>query len=233
MAQGARVTRNLFNDNGRDLFLEVNHGPYLVDNNLFLSAGKFDVQSDGGAFVHNLIAGDILVRAESGRLTPYHEPHSTSVAGLRRTAIGDVRFFNNLFIGPADLSGYNAATLPVWISGNVFLKGAKPAKQETAPLVNPEFDPQIKLVEQRDGCYLELTLDKTWGREPRRNLVTTAELGKATIPNVSFENPDGSPICIATDYFGSQRNPQNPFPGPIELPEGGARRLKVWPANHQ
>jgi hypothetical protein len=44
-----------------------------------------------------------------------------------------------------------------------------------------------------------------------------------------FENADGSPIRIQTDYFGNRRNESNPFPGPFELPEGGKLRLKVWP----
>src|SRR5262249_22760608 len=33
MAQGTRVAQNLFHHNGRDLFVEVNHGPFVVDNN--------------------------------------------------------------------------------------------------------------------------------------------------------------------------------------------------------
>ena len=38
MAQGTRITGNLCYDNSpEDLFVEVNHGPFLVDNNLFLS----------------------------------------------------------------------------------------------------------------------------------------------------------------------------------------------------
>ena len=38
MAQGTRVSGNLFHDNqSEDLFVEVDHGPFLVDNNLFLS----------------------------------------------------------------------------------------------------------------------------------------------------------------------------------------------------
>ena len=37
MAQGTHVTRNLFHDNGEDVFVEVDHGPFLMDNNLFLS----------------------------------------------------------------------------------------------------------------------------------------------------------------------------------------------------
>ena len=37
MTQGTRVTGNLLHDNSQDLFVEVNHGPFLVDNNIFLS----------------------------------------------------------------------------------------------------------------------------------------------------------------------------------------------------
>ncbi|MCL1800949.1 MAG: DUF1565 domain-containing protein, partial [Promicromonosporaceae bacterium] len=35
--QGTRVSRNLMYDNGRDLFIEVSHGPALVDNNVLAS----------------------------------------------------------------------------------------------------------------------------------------------------------------------------------------------------
>ena len=37
---------------------------------------------------------------------------------------------------------------------------AKPSKHEKDPLVKPEFDPAIKLVEKTDGFYLEVTLDE-------------------------------------------------------------------------
>jgi len=38
MAQGARVTANLcYKNDMQDFYSEVNHGPYLVDNNLFLT----------------------------------------------------------------------------------------------------------------------------------------------------------------------------------------------------
>ena len=42
MAQGTRVTGNLCYDSAdQDLFVEVDHGPYLVDNNLFSFRPKF------------------------------------------------------------------------------------------------------------------------------------------------------------------------------------------------
>ena len=77
--------------------------------------------------------------------------------------------------------------------------------------------------------YLEITLDRAWaGKQPRR-LVTTDLLGKAKIPDLPFEQPDGSPYRLAADYFGNKRNEANPFPGPFEYPGGGKQVLKVWP----
>jgi len=85
MAQGAHVTRNLLHDNNRseDLFVEVDHGPFLVDNNLFLSGRSLLDMSEGGAYVNNLFAGTITPRPELRRETPFHKAHSAEVAGLR------------------------------------------------------------------------------------------------------------------------------------------------------
>jgi hypothetical protein len=63
MTQGTRVSGNLFYRNDKeDLYIEVNHGPYIVDNNIFLSPIAMSNQSEGGAYVHNLIAGKINIR---------------------------------------------------------------------------------------------------------------------------------------------------------------------------
>ena len=73
MAQGTRVSGNLFHGNAADdLFVEVDHGPFLVDNNLFLSSTTLFDRSDSGAYVHNLIGGKIISWPELGRSTPYH-----------------------------------------------------------------------------------------------------------------------------------------------------------------
>ena len=228
MAQGTRVTRNLLHDNGTELFVEVDHGPFLVDNNLFLSATALSDMSQGGAYVHNLFAGRIVQRPELGRETPFHKAHSTAVAGLRNIEGGDDRFFNNLFVAYDGLAPYDKATRPSQMAGNVFLKGAKPCKQEQDPVVLPQFDPGIKLVEEKDGIYLHLTLDKSWPEKPPRQLITTERLGKATIPDLPYEQPDGTPLKIDTDYFGKKRSEANPTAGPFENQGEGKLKLKVW-----
>jgi alpha-N-arabinofuranosidase len=227
MAQGTRVSGNLFHDNpDQDLFVEVNHGPFLVDNNIFLSPMALLDVSRGGAYVHNLIAGGTRVNAFDGRMTPFQKAHSTEVAGMNNNPSGDDRFYNNLFVQRGDLSPYDAAKMPVWMEGNVFLKGAKPSKHEKDPLVKPDVDPALKLVEKPDGFYLELQLDKAWAGERTRKLVTTELLGRAAIPNLPYEQPDGKPIRIDTDYFGKQRDEANPTPGPFENPGPGEFKVK-------
>jgi alpha-N-arabinofuranosidase len=232
MLQGSRLTRNLLHDNHvQDLSFEVDHGPVLVDNNLFLSPQQAQVGlSQGCAFVHNLIAWNLWPTGDSDpRQTPYFKPHSTEMAGFHDNPRGDTRFINNLFTGWTDLRPYEKAALPVTMTGNVFLKGTTPSKLEANPLRKPDFDPGIKVVEKPDGWYLEIALDKSWRAEQSRSLATTETIGKAVVPDQAFESPDGSPLRVSKDYFGKKRNPSNPFPGPFEKIADGRQEIKVWP----
>ncbi|MBI2421913.1 MAG: right-handed parallel beta-helix repeat-containing protein [Candidatus Hydrogenedentes bacterium] len=229
MAQGTRVSGNLFHDNAvEDLFVEVNHGPFLVDNNLFLSPVTLNSRSQGGAYVHNLIAGETHPNTYDERLTPFHKAHSTELAGMHDNPCGDDRYYNNLFIGPGDLRAYDTAKLPVWMNGNVFLGGAAPCKLETGAVVQPNLHPALRLVEKPDGFYLELSVEESWRGNTARKAVDTNLLGTTTVSRVSYENPDGTPIQIDTDYFRKERDPAHPTPGPFEKPRTGPLSIKVW-----
>ena len=124
--QGTRVSANLFHDNcmpydhllkaenkaglgmGEDLFIEIAHGPCLVDNNILLSERAVKLPTQGVAFVHNLICGAITavnrgakngsLHYDSTRYTPIHRPHRTEITGFMSIVHGDVRFYNNVFI---------------------------------------------------------------------------------------------------------------------------------------
>lgn len=123
-AQGTRITQNLFHDNNApseniplvpggmsscDVFVEVSHGPTLIDNNISLSRISFKLASQGCAIVHNLCLGplssigsgsDMLLAngTMAPRYTPYHIPHRTEVAGMMTFLHGDDRIYNNIFI---------------------------------------------------------------------------------------------------------------------------------------
>lgn len=99
-AQGTLVRRNVFYaSTAEDFMVEVCHGPYLVDSNLFLSPWAVKDMSSGGAYVHNYVAGRIANCTEHQRYTPYHFPHSTAVFGVSNILGGDDRFYNNVFVG--------------------------------------------------------------------------------------------------------------------------------------
>ncbi len=232
MAQGTRVTGNVFHDNqSEDLFVEVDHGPFVVDNNLFLSRTSQRVVSQGGAYAHNLFCGGVALNQFDGRMTPFMKPHSTQVAGYHDNPSGDMRFYNNLFAEDGDLTPFNQTHLPMHLEGNVFLRGAKPCSQETAPMLKPDIDPRIRLVERGPDLHLEIHLDRAWAIEQRHKLVTTDVLGLALIPQLPFERADSSPLRIDEDFSGAHRNEGNPFPGPFEHAGGGQLSVRISPTN--
>ena len=151
MAQGAQVTGNLLHDNtSQDMFLEMQHGPILVANNLFLSKRRsFELNSQGIAFAHNLILGTLATYRGDTRVTPFHQAHKTAIAGMHADSAqndsGDCRFYNNLFVAPSQLEAMDKSALPCFAAGNVFTKGTQPSKFDAAPLVRPEFDAGVKL----------------------------------------------------------------------------------------
>jgi len=230
MAQGTHVTRNLLHDNRvQDFSLEVNHGPVLVDNNIFLSPQQAQVRlSQGVAFVHNLIAWQLWPTNNiDHRKTPFLQPHATAIAGLHSNPCGDTRYYNNLFLTQTDLSPYNEASLPVFISGNVYPAHTKTASCDANSFfINIDSIP-ARIVEEKNGWYLYINLQKSWTNERTRELVTSSLLGKAIIPNQQFETTDGKPFTVAADYLNKKRN-TNPSPGPFEILSSGIQKMKVW-----
>ena len=120
-AQGTRITHNFLHDNNppkgmrvrpdnfdQDLFVEVGHGPMLIDNNILLSQCSLRIPTEGVAMVHNLICGsftmvgsgvDSVVNGQrEPRYTPYHIAHRTEVLGFMTILHGDDRFYNNIFV---------------------------------------------------------------------------------------------------------------------------------------
>ncbi len=110
--QGTRVSRNLLYDNNRDLFVEVSHGPYLVEHNIFASPASLELFSQGGAFVNNLICGTVVLEPVVDRPTPYHVPHSTEVAGYAAIYGGDDRHIGNIYLGGDTLRAYGPTGRP-------------------------------------------------------------------------------------------------------------------------
>nr|WP_199077786.1 carbohydrate-binding protein [Pedobacter sp. ASV19] len=231
-SQNAQIVDNLFYDNGQDAFVEVCHGPVLFANNILLSKNSICFGAQGIANVHNLVAGEIsggIDRCAGGRKSFIYKPHETVSTGKILNVGGDWQWYNNLLTDQASFGKWDEPTLPVKYGGNVFTKGANAEATDADALLRPGFDAAVKLVQKKDGWYLQMNVDTDWLSGHQRKLVTTALLGKAMIPDQLFTNPDGSSLAIDYDYFKNKRNSENPFPGPIEFSKNGRQEIKVWP----
>ncbi|MDZ8117008.1 carbohydrate-binding protein [Pontiella agarivorans] len=232
MTQGTRVSGNLLHDNPTcDLHLEVNHGPFLFDNNIFLSEVSLWDWSNGGAYVHNLFAGTIQHRSIT-RNVPYHPPHKTDIVALKANPGGDSRFYNNIFAGrrgtdlPYGLSVYAAARLPMFVKGNVYYNGAQPFPGEQCSHVVSAFDPEMRVAQKGGTAVFNFRLDDAFGSVETQP-VDTEMLGKALIPNQGFEHPDGSPITIDQDILGEARNRKHPAAGPFSISRPGKHSVRM------
>ena len=275
--QGTRISGNLLYDNDtEDLFVEVSHGPYLVDNNIMLSMMSFHDMSQGGAFVNNLFGGFVTWARVPNRFTHYHYAHDTAVHGMMTILGGDNRYYNNIFLGTQPdniekekkidtnewmfsevkiqedgsilkgLECYNECPvggeswheglrsvddfakvrLPMYCGSNLYFHDAKPYKSEQNSLVYPDMNPLVRLVEEDDGVYLMFDFKDTLMKVDTV-IVTTDFLGLAFEPELPYENPDGTPLCVEKDFFGKTRPLGKMMVGPFEGIGKGPQKIKV------
>ncbi|WP_139958674.1 right-handed parallel beta-helix repeat-containing protein [Flavicella sediminum] len=261
-AQGTRVTGNLFTDNEwQDVFVEVSHGPTLIDNNIMLSHNSLTIGAHGVAAVHNLFGGTIRTLQITHRYTPYHYAHSTKLKGVAAIGGGDHRFYNNLFVSNENLTkGLDAYGLdafndypvyyegvfdtytgktaegkkvtwfnyPVYMGQNIYFNKAIPYKNETGSVLTKQ---QAKVYLERNKGIVNLHLDIATAqlKKMKTQFVSTEKLGLTSISEASYENPDGSPILINTDFFGKIRTGQTPIAGPFnEIQE---KSMKLFDLN--
>jgi alpha-N-arabinofuranosidase len=255
-AQGARVSNNLYYRNDGDLMVEVTHGPYLVDNNIFASDYSFENDAQGGAYVNNLCCGTMNLRKVLERSTPYHFPHTTEVAGTAVVYGGDDRFYNNLFVGgdgiqncgtagynpntasyeeyvdkvvsqgPGDLEKFKNVEQPVYISANVYLNGAEGFDREKDGYTDKAFNPGVKIVEEGSQVVLGIHIKQELLDVPAK-IASTETLGTVRIVDAIFDDPHGNPIILDHDYLGARRS-EKPVVGPLEGLKPGFNRIKVW-----
>ncbi|MCQ2149921.1 MAG: right-handed parallel beta-helix repeat-containing protein [Bacteroidales bacterium] len=211
MAQGSRISGNLFYDNVyMDLFYEVDHGPYVCDNNIMLSECALWDWSESGAYLHNIIGGSINARGDD-RYTPYHLAHTTGIKGLYRITASDNRFINNIFfIGDKEdcvygLDAYADAEWPIMVEGNMTCE-----------------KPDVEIEVKEDGVRLSI---KGFEAAEVDAFLDGNRLGHAKLSDWAYENADGTTVCMDRDYTGAQRHPVT-FAGPFD--SAVVSGMKVW-----
>lgn len=215
MTQGTRVSANILWDNGpmHDLFIEVNHGPFVIDNNLLLSPLNLQNWSEGGLYAHNLFAGKVEQQAVLNRTTPYHPIHSTEVAEMRAIVGGDDSFINNIFCQANSFLGYkdDEGNPSVFLNNNLCekaIKGKSPAHVEQ---LLPEW-----FSCERDG-YLHLNFKWTRAWPTASSWVQGKNLKATRISQQLFLDYDGKLLQLDEDVLGQKRSEHSPCMGPWEV----------------
>jgi len=253
--QGTRVSKNLFYHNNRDLFVEVSHGPYIVDHNILASEYALDNVAQGGAYINNLICGKMVQAKVLNRSTQYHLPHSTKIAGFSFVYGGDDRFYNNIFIGAKGLEGvgtshyknyttsleeyieevhkkngdlevFELIEQPVYINNNAYFNGAEPFEREHDKLMEQGFDPKFSIIDKGEEVYLSCELPESF-ENILGGIHSTSTLPRVRIVDAEFERPDGSNVVLDTDFLEEKRMPKSPL-GPITSLKKGKNYIKVW-----
>lgn len=254
-AQGTRVSGNIYDENNRDLMVEVTHGPYLVDNNIFTSPYTFDNAAQGGAYVHNLCCGFTNHYPVPDRATPYHLPHSTEVLGTVPVYGFDDRWYRNIFVGGAEegrsygTALYNGAPVSMEEYTERYHSLGRGDVEQFAQVKQPAYidgnvylngaghfdreevfcedamDPEVKVIREEGAVYLEITLPRE-SLELPGEVISTEKLGMPRIVEQRYEAPDGSALRLGEDMAGIKRG-ECPLPGPLELHEG-RNKVKIW-----
>lgn len=234
-SQNTRVTGNIIRDFGsnRGLFLEVNFGPLIVDNNIVIRSSVI-VESNGTVLAHNLFSDcDFLFMASPNRTVPYYRPHSTVRAGKSAVSLLHNRIFNNIIIGGAGFGHDNVIRNNADASGiqadhNVYLGGASGFPDKDASSIEDDSKTEIDFNIGDHALTLNLNVPPAVFRA-KYPPITSKLIGNIPLADMFMEHPDGTPLDITTDYFGKPIDPAKVKPGPFQHIEPGANRLRLWP----
>ena len=209
--QGVRISRNIIYDTqAATVFLEMNHGPILVDNNVLIGQ---DVKSNSEAtvFAHNLFVDcGYTYRPDTRRQSAYYKPHTTRAVGRRSGTAREDKWYNNIFVragleGVKDAPGYES-------DYNAFLGGAGKSSFDDAHSVVDDYAPEIDVKTYDDGAKVSFTVnDAPFGLDGPR--VDADMVGVFTTVGQTIEDRYGNPIAVEMDINGRRR--EKFFAGPL------------------
>lgn len=255
-AQGTRISRNIYSRNDRDLMVEVTHGPYLVDNNIFDSDYNFDNAAQGGAYVHNLCMGFTNQYPVLERSTPYHLPHSTDILGTMLVYGFDDRWYQNMFVGGrSEKRDYGTALYdgaPTSMEEYIqrYFDGNRGDVESYACIKQPAYidgnvylngarafdreknyysenmNPEAGIETTEDGVYLNITIPEQ-AFSVNTGQIGTENLAMPRLAEQNYENPDGSPLVIDRDLLGNKIS-KHPVAGPLQNVKSGRNHILIW-----
>ncbi|NQU20775.1 MAG: right-handed parallel beta-helix repeat-containing protein, partial [Candidatus Nealsonbacteria bacterium] len=209
--QGIRITRNVvYNTQAATLFLEMNHGPTVVDNNVLIGDATRS-NSEATVFAHNLFVDcPYQYHADVNRRSQYFEPHTTKSAGRKTGTAQDSKWFNNIFVRQGldrvrTAQGYRS-------DYNVFLEGAKKSSFGGDNNVVAADATELVIEDHPLGVTITFAVGDTPPglHGPRVNAELVGVFGTV---GQTIEDSHGQPITIETDINGKRF--VRPVPGPL------------------
>jgi hypothetical protein len=209
--QGIRITGNVIYDTqAATVFLEMDHGPTLVDNNILI--GK-EVRSNSEAtvFAHNLFVDcGYQYNPDIKRRSAYYSPHTTKAVGRKTGTAQDEKWFNNIFIRKGLDDVKNA---PGYTSDyNIFLEGAKKSSFGDEHSVIDPYVTGFKLESRPLGVTIRFSVSNTFSRL-KGPWVDDKLVGIFSTVGQTIEDSFGNPIKVDTDIKGNKFI--EPFAGPL------------------
>jgi len=209
--QGIRISGNvIYNTQAETVFLEMDHGPSLVDNNVLIGQ-PVRSNSEATVFAHNLFVDcGYEYNPDTNRRSGFFKPHTTIDAGHKTGTAQDEKWFNNIFVRRGLNDVKNA---PGYVSDyNVFLEGAGKSSFGDEHSV---VDPYVTVLTVQD-YPLGVIIDFSVGDAPFRAQgpwVTAELVGVFPTVGQTIEDRSGRPITVDTDLNG--RKFAKPIPGPL------------------
>jgi len=221
--QGTRITGNIiYNTEAEMIFLEMDHGPTLIDNNILVGRG-LKSNSEATLIVHNLLVDSkYTYQPDMKRRSQYYKPHTTIVVGIKTGTAKDEKWYNNIFIRHGlddvkDAPGYDS-------DYNVFYEGAAKSSFGDEHSVVDSFVTGFAVEDRPLGVTITFSVNEAaFGL--KGPWVDKELVGVFSTVGQTIEDRYGNPIRVDADFNG--RKYPRPIPGPMADLKQGLNKI-VW-----
>jgi len=200
--QGIRITGNVIYDTqAATVFLEMNHGPTLVDNNILIGENVRS-NSEATVFAHNLFVDcGYQYNPDTERRSGYYTPHTTKMVGTKTGTAQDEMWFNNIFIRQGLDDVKNA---PGYTSDyNIFLEGAGKSSFGDQHSIADPFVTGFVHESHPLGVTIRFSMNEASFRL-KGPWVDAKLVGIFSTVGQTIEDRSGNPIRVDTDINGKK-----------------------------
>lgn len=222
--QGTRITRNIiYKTEAATVFLEMDHGPTLVDNNVLIGPAVRS-NSEATVFAHNLFVDcGYDYSPDTGRRSEYYSPHTTKIVGRKTGTAQDDKWFNNIFVR----QGLDQVkTAPGYTSDyNVFLEGARKSPFGDENSVVDSYVAGLTVKDDPRGATISFSVNDA-PFQVKGPLVDAKLVGVFPTVGQTIEDRHADTIKVDADLNGKPY--ARPIAGPLADLRNGLNTI-VWP----